>query len=220
MFNHRRKLTGIDSDWIQTYTVLIQFKFKQSKMPDNIHPIRDMIAALRKAGFILMNYSLCYWSSEYDGWRVYEVDDLEKFRKTIYGLRLGEKNFVKWLDIKCSIGTSHTVPTFQVKLDKDEIRAAGQDEATMAVVVVGGEGDDTTQLTFSIVDGAGVLSKGEGNERETSDESVSVQVKDGKAKVGLTSRSLGEVKVLVSVGGDTQRGMLGCVTVKGEDAEG
>lgn len=181
---------------VPVYAALIQYKYKEAIMEGGAATVGiELVRKLREQGFRPKSYALCAWSSDYHGWWVFEVDDLQAFQKVIQDLRY-DAHIDKWLDLRITLGTPGSVPSFSVKVDREEIQADGVDASTFSVEIAGGENDSETVFTFTIVEGEGTVAPD------------AVRAQRGEATARLVSQTSGEVKVLISSEGSRDVGVV------------
>ena len=93
-----------------TYQVLIKQK-RTGNLPPDGRPTGmgyTIDWMMLKQGFIPRSISDCFWSSDYQVWRVYDVDDLGRFREAVADL-MTEYGMFYEVDVSCTIGRPHGV---------------------------------------------------------------------------------------------------------------
>lgn len=182
---------------VPVYAALIQYKYKEAITESEAAAAVgiELVRKLRDQGFRPRSYALCAWSSDYHGWWVFEVHDLQVFQKVIRDLRY-DAHIDKWLDMRITIGTPGSTPSFSVKVDQEEIQADGVDASTFSMEIAGGENDSETVFTLTIVEGEGTVAPDAARARR------------GEATARLVSQTSGEVKVLISSEGSRDVGVV------------
>lgn len=178
------------------HQALIQYKYKQGIMQNGrLSEIgKDLISALRGAGFIPRSYGICDWSSDYHGWWVFEIDDLEKFRGIIRRLRR-ENVLDEWLDLRITIGTCY--PTVPFSVEPVNWRASSPE---IAVRTAGAFDGERTRFHFEVISGPGTLSEKPLREEPEPivTKELDVTAVDGEVTVYLRNPD-DETRVLISV---------------------
>lgn len=206
------------------YSVLFRWRYKHPGVMDvesQQHIGRKIIERITAADWQPVHYAFTYWSSDRDGWWIFQGTDLRRFEEAIRDLRT-QDNLDKYMDAEFEIGKYQPVKPYCV--DSEPSAAGGFDviarrlnyDETVA------EEDSDTEFVFSIARGqerAQLQVVQEEQVMETPSEKnngrLRTRVLKGEARVHLSAET-GPVVVMVGLEG-TRWGI--CVPLLTDEAQ-
>ena len=178
------------------FQILMQWRIKDGKHEKDLGIYRlgqQLVNRLELAGIHEINYSICYFSSEWVGWRLFECHDLSIFHETLQELReapeptrpylhpdpatphlypgfrnTGGIELDRWLETKFTIGVSRRKGC---NASRDKLwfgQVAVLEANVFDLDVPSGESD--LSVTFTIVEGAATLTT------ETNEEKIDASI--------------------------------------------